>query len=31
MAVFRNLNPGPSGENILYWLSKESASLDIQE
>ena len=31
MAVFRYLNPGPSGENIKYWLSKQSASLDIQE
>ena len=31
MAVFRYLNPGPSGENIKYWLTKQSASLDIQE
>lgn len=31
MAMFRYLNPGPSGENIKYWLSKQSASLDIQE
>ena len=31
MAVFRYLNPGPSGENIKYWLSQQAASLDIQE
>ena len=31
MAVFRYLNPGPSGENIKYWLSKQNASFDIQE
>ena len=29
MAVFRYLNPEPLGENIKYWLSKQSASLDI--